>query len=128
MGILSKVFGTEHHRAQNESVLARARFLLIEELGQSALLHEAGRYDDLGAKFDEIDGLLWSVKPRKVREMSLEYSAYCFLGSWLDASNHDWFFNEPVSEGDWPSLARCMKEVLEGRRDFRPEDYRGVLQ
>lgn len=113
--------------SKQAKTLAQARRLLIDELERSASYHEAGRYEELGATFDEIDRLIWSIKPKQVRSQSLEYLAYCLLDSWMDSSNHDWLQYESVDESDWPVLARRMKEVLEGRRDIQVKEYKGIL-
>ena len=113
--------------SQQAETLAQTRRLLIDELERSAAYHEAGQYEELGATFDQIDELIWSVKPKRVRNQSLEYLAYCLLDVWIDSSNHDWLHYGSVDKNHWPVLARRMKEVLKGRRDFRIGEYKGIL-
>lgn len=115
---------SDPHRDES---LARARRPLIVELERSAVNHEAGRIDALGETLFEVEDLLRNVTPRRVREESLESRAYRLWDSWSDASNHGWLHYEPVERSDWPNPGRRMREVLEGRRTFRGEEYRGVL-
>lgn len=117
----------EDDTATSTERLSRVRALLIAELSRSAELHERGCYEDLGSQFDAIDELIWKLRPRRFRKTTLEYKAYCLLDSWLDSAGHDWLHHEPIRQADWPSLARKMVAVLEGKAAFCPEDYAGAI-
>jgi hypothetical protein len=93
-----------------------AKSVLIAMLTRDALLHEAGRYGDLGADFDEVDGRL----PRNGSpEFEQLFLAFEFWSGWLDSAEHDWFFYEPIHEADWPVLARDIVSDLEAERETK---------
>ena len=113
--------------SEQTRTLSKIRRLLIHELENSAKYHEAGRFEKLGETFFEIDRLVWCVKPKDVRERTIEYHAYYVLDSWIHASEHDWTIYETVGRDDWPGLALKMKEVLENRREYHRDEYQGIL-
>ena len=113
--------------SERTRALAQLREVLIHELEQSVKHHMAGRYDEVGETFYQIDELVWSIKPKGIREETIEYQAYCVLDAWIHASDHDWLIYDSVKKDDWPRLGLRMKEVLENRREYRKDEYEGIL-
>ena len=76
---------------------------LLAALTRDVLLHEAGRFDNLGESYDEVDTRL----PRNADpEFNKLIFAHEFWAGWLDAREHDWMFYEPIKQADWPRFAR----------------------
>ena len=91
-----------------------AKELLISGLLKDAAAHDERRHDEIGAGFDEFDGEL----PRgEGPEFGKLFVALQFWDGWIDAPNHDWLYYEPITEEDWPVLARqivnCVQNDLE---------------
>ena len=88
---------------------AEAKSVLIEVLRRDVALHEAKRYSELGADFDEID-------ERLPRNAGVEFSKLIFAhelwAGWQDSAEHDWYFYEPIHENDWPRFAKTIIENL----------------
>lgn len=92
---------------------AEAKSILIGILYRDVSLHESGRYDALGADYDEVDARL----PREAGpEFSTSLLAFEFWSGWLDSAEHDWLFYEPLRETDWPMHARSIARDLEANR------------
>lgn len=64
--------------------------------------------------FDEMDGLVPRVPESRWKKV---FIALNFWDGWLDASNHDWQYYEPICELDWPVLARTVAEDLRADRE-----------
>jgi hypothetical protein len=87
----------------------KAKALLIHCLLRDAGYHEAGDFEKLGNDFDRIDGGL----PRYETESLKLLIAFDFWDGWIDASNHDWRYYDPIEVEDWPVLARRIVADLE---------------
>ena len=93
----------------NTFTYAEAKAVLIEALEQDAQLHEDGQFKKLGARYDEVDARL----PRgEGSDLTRLHFAFEFWSGWLDASEHDWRFYEPLKATDWPVHARAIATDL----------------
>jgi hypothetical protein len=93
---------------------AEAKSVLTKALTRDAALHEARRFSDLGAKFDEVDSKL----PRGAgAEFNKLIFAHAFWAGWLDSGVHDWLFYELIQEKDWPAFARTVAADLNEDRE-----------
>jgi hypothetical protein len=114
-----------------------ARQIFIHELTRDAEAHEARRYQDIGAGFDQVDAEL----PRdEGPEFDKLFIALDFWDGWIDARNHDWQYYKGIKERDWPRLARTIIKALEADQeitdplvlshfDFRnPRQSRGLIR
>jgi hypothetical protein len=109
---------------------SEAKQLFIDGLTSDAIAHESGRYEDVGAGFDDLDAEL----PRNQEaEFDKLFIALNFWDGWIDARNHDWKYYEGIGRSDWPRMARTivanLSEDLEIRDplvlahfDFRQRD------
>lgn len=95
--------------------------MLIEGLLHDAAAHEASYYDKIGMQFEAFEHLLVEATDYNNNQIGL---AYDFWDGWIDARNHDWRFYEPITEADWPKLARHVAQAL---ADDRPITDRIVL-
>ncbi len=86
---------------------------MIEGLLNDATAHEAGRYKDIGAQFEAFERLLTEADGNTNNQISL---AYDFWDGWVDTRNHDWRYYEPITEADWPRLARHIVQALQEDR------------
>ncbi len=90
-----------------------AKQVLIEGLLHDAVIHEAGRYAEIGAQFETFERLLSKADNYTNDQVNL---AHDFWDGWIDTRNHDWRFYEPIQEADWPRLARRIAHALQEDR------------
>lgn len=88
---------------------------LIRELEAAATAHENGNYEVMREKFNEFESALAHYEDRS-QNINLVYN---FWDCWLDASNHEWQYHEPVEKQDWPDLAREIVSDLKAKRDIK---------
>jgi hypothetical protein len=48
--------------------------------------------------------------------------AFTFWDNWVDASNHEWQYHEPIREHDWPRFAREIAQAVR-RGEFPPDEF-----
>lgn len=84
---------------------SEAAEILAMALEADAVAQECGRIDGIGMRYDEIELQVLPINdiPDQVYGM-----VFSFWDCWLDAKNHDWQYHEPISESDWPRLARVI--------------------
>ena len=93
---------------------AEARDALVQHLRHDALAHETERFDAIGRRFDSIEHHF----PRGTApEYGRLHIALTFWDGWIDARNHGWP-RGPISEADWPRLARVVADDLAADRDI----------
>lgn len=65
--------------------------------------------------YDDMDGAL----PRSVgAEWTKVFIALSFWDGWIDASNHEWRYYDPIGQNDWPELAREIAGDLRCDREI----------
>ena len=94
---------------------AEAKAAVIGALARDASLHDQGLFAELGASFDELDARI----PRSAGAVFDKLLiALRFLDDWLDASNHDWQYHQPMQRSDWPTLARTLIADISADREI----------
>ena len=93
---------------------AEAKAAVLDALAREASLHDQGRFAELGASFNELDA---RIPRRGGAPFDRLLIALRFLDDWLDASNHNWQYHEPVQRSDWPVLARVLIADISADRD-----------
>ena len=83
--------------------------ILANALEVDAVAHESGQHHKIGDKFDDVLNEISSLDDISPRLSSL---AINFWESWQDSRNHDWLYYEPITEADWPRLAREIAHSL----------------
>jgi hypothetical protein len=83
--------------------------ILANALEVDAIAHESGQQHKIGEKFDDVMSEISSLNDIPPR---LSYLAINFWDSWQDSRNHDWLYYEPITESDWPHLAREISHSL----------------
>ena len=77
--------------------------------------HATTSPDHPHAGYDEMDGAL----PRGTgAQCDKLFVALSFWDGWIDASNHDWRYYEPIAADDWPRLAREIAAALREDREL----------
>jgi len=100
--------------ARSTLTYAAARDQLVDQLLRDAMAHEAGRYDEVGRRFDSLEGAL----PRgSAPELGRLRVAVAFWDGWIDARNRGWQPDRGIGRAEWPVLARTVAADLEGDRD-----------
>lgn len=85
-----------------------ARTALVGALLKDAMAHEAGRYDEIGRRFDGIEREF----PRGVApQLTRLRTALAFWDGWIDARNREWPGSN-IDKGEWPMLARRIASDL----------------
>ncbi len=65
--------------------------------------------------YDEIDAVLPRGNDPRWDKI---FIALHFWDGWIDASNHDWRYYEPIQQSDWPVLAREIAADLRSDREI----------
>ena len=108
------VAATSLHRETDMSY-GTARNSLVAELLKDAAAHEAGRFDEVGRRFDGIERDL----PRGVAPALTKLRvALAFWDGWIDARNRGWQGGGDIPKGEWPMLARRIASDLSADRDI----------
>jgi CheY-like chemotaxis protein len=86
-----------------------ARNSLVGELVKDAMAHEAGRYDEIGRRFDGIEREF----PRGAApQLTRLRTALAFWDGWIDARNREWPAGGTIDKVEWPMLARRIASDL----------------
>jgi len=95
-----------------------ARQTLAEQLLRDASAHDAGRFDEIGRRFDSIEHGFPRGADVALRKLRV---AMTFWDGWIDARNHGWQTTRGIQPGEWPELARGVAtDLLEGREIASP--------
>ena len=88
---------------------SKAADILANALEADAIAHESGQHHKIGDKFDDVLSEISSLNDIPPR---LSCLAINFWDGWQDSRNHDWLYYEPITESDWPRLAREISRSL----------------
>jgi hypothetical protein len=91
-----------------------ARDTLIEQLRADAAAHRAGRYDEIGRRFDRLEH---QFPTGTAPELGKLHVALAFWDGWIDARNNGWQ-RGPIALQDWPALAEDVAADLAADRDI----------
>jgi hypothetical protein len=91
--------------------------ILASALEAEATLQEQGSVRAIGDDYDQTYG--------RVLEINHDYDesiafAFTFWDNWVDASNHNWLYHDPITERDWPRFAREVAQAV--RRGELPKN------
>ncbi len=100
--------------ASLHAAYVESRDALVAELRRDAAAHEAGAYDEVGRRFDAVER---HFPHGTAPELGRLHIALTFWDGWVDARNHGWP-RGPVSQQDWPMLARRVADDLEADREI----------
>jgi hypothetical protein len=92
-----------------------ARNSLVAELLKDAAAHEAGRFDEVGRRFEGIERDLPRGAAPALTKLRV---ALAFWDGWIDARNNGWQGGGDIPKGEWPMLARRIASDLSGDRDI----------
>lgn len=92
-----------------------ARNSLVAELLKDAASHEAGRFDEVGRRFDGIERDLPRGTAPALAKLRV---ALAFWDGWIDARDHGWQGGGDIPKGEWPMLARRIASDLSSDRDI----------
>jgi hypothetical protein len=94
---------------------AAARDSLVKQLLGDAAAHDAGRYDEVGRRFDSVEREF----PRgSAPELTRLRVALTFWDGWIDARNHGWQASESIGQAEWLPLARGVAADLAADREI----------
>ena len=100
---------------QDMLTYAAARDSLVQQLLGDAAAHDAGRYDELGRRFDTLER---EFPQGGASELTRLRVALTFWDSWIDARNHGWPSSGSIAKAEWPTLARGIAADLIGDREI----------
>jgi hypothetical protein len=92
-----------------------ARDSLVAALRNDAAAHEAGRFDEVGRRFDGIERDLPRGSAPALARLRV---ALAFWDGWIDARDHGWLGGGNIPKGEWPMLARRIASELSDDRDI----------
>jgi uncharacterized membrane protein YeaQ/YmgE (transglycosylase-associated protein family) len=101
-------------KSRSTPTYAAARGQLVEQLLSDASAHDAGRYDDIGRRFESVERLLPHGRAPELGKLRV---AVTFWDGWIHARNRGWQADGHIPKRDWPLLARTVAADLEGDRD-----------
>lgn len=84
--------------------------MLADGLRRAAKAHDRGEYREIRLGYEEYDSALPRDAAPEYRKLHV---GLVFWDSWIDASNHEWRYHEPVKQSDWPRLAREIASTVE---------------
>ena len=90
---------------------------IVTQLLQDADAHEAGHYDAVGRRFDAVEH---RFPTGTAPELGRLHIALTFWDGWVHARNHGWPPG-PISESEWPRIARSVVADLQANRDVTDE-------
>ncbi len=96
---------------------SKAAETLAQAIEQDIEAQEAGRYEDIGIRWDDVYSENSQTQGANDPIFSL---AIRFWDDWGDAANHEWLYHEPMVKEDWPRVAREIVACL--RSGTYPED------
>lgn len=91
-----------------------ARDTLVEQLRIDARAHAAGRYDEIGRRFDRLEHQFPTGTEPHLGRLHI---ALAFWDGWIDARNNGWP-RGPIALTDWPVLAEEVAADLASNRDI----------
>lgn len=91
------------------------RRTLIDALRRDAVLHEAGRYEDLGSDLPGVLSQLSLGEDDRYRKLR---AAFRFWDAWLMARDSDWLEHCHIELYKWPQLACRVADDLEADRNI----------
>lgn len=103
---------------------AAARETLVRNLLTDADAHDAGRYDEIGRRFDSFEHAFPLGDAGELTELRI---ALTFWDSWIDARNHGWQPTAGIQPEEWPALARGIATDLAALRPIGSERMRKLF-
>ena len=101
----------------------QAAEIFASAIEEDIKLQEQGRFLEIGEKLDEVYAELLPIEDDINNPV---YAiAFRFWDDWGDASTHDWFFHEPVTEEQWPIYA---KEIVTSLRTGKLPENSIILE
>ena len=101
--------------------IANARELLAGYLTTDATAHEAGKFDEIGRRFDGFEHRFPTGDDDGITELKI---ALTFWDAWIDARNHEWQTTAGIQPAEWPVLARAIAEDLKNDRPIQDAQVR----
>lgn len=84
--------------------------LFANALESDADDHDAGRYENIGMKWDDIYAQILPIEDDI--NNPIYGIAFRFWDDWCDASSHEWQYHEPIKKEQWSILARELAQSL----------------
>jgi hypothetical protein len=90
-----------------------AAVIVASALRQDAAAQDAGKFDVIGERYDDVYGEVLSLCSEYPDTIA---TGFTFWDWWTDARNHDWQYYEGITRNDWPRLARHVADSVEAGR------------
>jgi len=84
--------------------------IFAKALENDANDHDAGKYENIGMKWDDIYAQILPIEDDI--NNPIYGMAFRFWEDWGDASNHEWQYHEPIKKEQWPIFARELAQSL----------------
>jgi hypothetical protein len=83
--------------------------IMASALEADAGLQEQGSIREIGENYDPTYGRILEINDDYDESVAF---AFTFWDNWVDASNHEWKYHEPITERDWPRFAREVAQAV----------------
>ena len=102
----------------------QARLLAIESLQGALIAHREGKIHDIEDNLDDYDKLIPrdDITPNSLLMITLE-----FWSGWSDSAVHGWLFYDPMTENDWPRLAKVLIDDLKADREVTNKEILDIF-
>lgn len=94
---------------------ASARDAIAEHLRRDAAAHDAGRFDEIGRRFDALEHAFPRGSDAGLAKLRI---AMIFWDAWIEARNLGWQGTKGIQPGEWPVLARGVADDLAADREI----------
>jgi CheY-like chemotaxis protein len=102
-------------RGAHMASYATARNALVAALQKDAALHETGRFEEIGSRFD---GIARDLPRGSAASLTRLRVALAFWDGWMGARDEGWLGGGNILKGEWPMLARRIASDLSSDRDI----------
>jgi hypothetical protein len=93
--------------------------IMAAALEADAALQERGSVREIGENYDPTYARILKINADYDESVGF---AFTFWDNWVDASNHEWQYHEPIREHDWPRFAREIAQAVR-RGEFPPDEF-----
>lgn len=94
---------------------ATARDAIVEHLRRDAVAHDAGRFDEIGRRFDALEHAFPRGGETGLGKLR---TAMVFWDAWIEARNLGWQGTKGIQPDEWPRLARAVADDLAADREI----------
>lgn len=93
--------------------VGKTRTYLLKKLPELIQYHNEGNFENLELGFEELED---NINRSDDSHLKIYFLALSFWDSWIDASENDWQYYEPLTKDDWPKLAEQILKAVQDNK------------